>query len=178
MRMSISTTSGRVRRTTSTALRPSAASPTTSHVGLGVDDHAEARTQQRWSSAITTLIRRGGGSVAPPRGAGRRRATHLGGRDALAEAAQPHRARAAGCCSATRGPAIWQTTSEARISPGSAASQSRAATITGVPYRSSPSGSGSPASSPTLQLEPAGGVAVARCIADRAPDARRRRSRT
>ena len=46
MRMSIRTTSGRRRRTTSTALRPSARLAHDRDVGLGVEDHAEAGAQQ------------------------------------------------------------------------------------------------------------------------------------
>ena len=47
IRMSMSTTSGRSRRAASTAERPSAASPTTSKVGLRLQDHPEAGTQER-----------------------------------------------------------------------------------------------------------------------------------
>ena len=47
IRMSISTTSGRARRASSTASAPSAASPTTSMSGCGVQQRAEAGADQR-----------------------------------------------------------------------------------------------------------------------------------
>ena len=64
MRMSISTTSGRVRRTTSTAARPSGASPTTRMSGSASRITRKPVRSSRWSSAMTTLI----GAVAAPAG--------------------------------------------------------------------------------------------------------------
>ena len=47
IRMSISTTSGGLRRAKSTASSPSPASPVTAQVVFGLDDHAEPAAQQR-----------------------------------------------------------------------------------------------------------------------------------
>ena len=118
MRMSISTTSGRCRRTTSTRGATVAGLPDHPDVGLGVEDHAEAGAQQAAGRRrSTTLISRGGAAlgaaslVRPPR-ASAPRATA----DPLGDARQPQRARRLHQLG-DRGPAIWRTTSEARISP-------------------------------------------------------------
>src|SRR4051794_2649477 len=87
MRMSISTTSGLRRVTTSTAARPSAASPTTVDAGLGVEDHAEARAQKALtvSDDDADLARRLLGDRAL-----RFVPAHLGGGHAFGHARQPH----------------------------------------------------------------------------------------
>ena len=72
----------------------------------------------------------------------------------------------AGCIEAPlRGPAMWRTASDTRISPSPAAAASPLATITGVPYWSSAEASGSPASMPACTATPSFPPVSDRCIA-------------
>ena len=90
-------------------------------VGLGVEDHAKAGAQQPLVVGDDDRDR------AQRRVLARRRRVlavvvlapaHERGRHRLRDALDPERARAGRISSATRGPAIWRTTSVARISPG------------------------------------------------------------
>ena len=100
---------------------PSAASPTTLMSGSASRITRKPVRSSRWSSAITTRDRpraaaprrrRGLVAVAPSRQRDLR--DRHAARASPAAAARPR----AGSGSAPRGPAIWRTTSEARISPG------------------------------------------------------------
>ena len=141
MRMSMSTTSGRRRRTMFTAASPSGASPTTRMSGSLSRITRKPVRSSRWSSAITTVISppaAGSGAGAP---APRRRGApaHLGHRHALGHARQPQRPGRVDQARrrAARRPAAPRRSR--RSPPGAAVSHSRRATSTGAPYSSSPS---------------------------------------
>ena len=117
IRMSISTTSGRRRRTTSTAARPSPASPTTCRSGSASRITRNPARSSAWSSAITTLISvagAGSGAASP----GWRTVATVTGSPTPGIRSAPAGRR----WPATRRPATWRTTSETRISPAPAAS--------------------------------------------------------
>ena len=117
MRMSIRTTSGRVPPDdVDRAARRRAASPTTWMSGSASRITRKPVRSSRWSSAIDDRDLPARARPAAPRSVVLA-ASAPARRDALGDARS--RSAPAGCISsATRGPAIWRTTSEARISPG------------------------------------------------------------
>jgi hypothetical protein len=67
IRMSISATSGRVRRISATAAAPSAASPTTSMPGSSSSSDRKPARTIAWSSAIAIrIVMRARSAVSPP----------------------------------------------------------------------------------------------------------------
>ena len=104
--------------------RPSAASPTTRMSGSASRITRKPARSSRWSSAMTTSIGAvaGSGATGPAASSSRQRTCEAATRS---ETPRSRSAPARRIGSATRGPAIWQTTSVARISPGPAASHSR-----------------------------------------------------